>query len=443
MEPDEPPTWRVRATADGLSAEATITEDPVAIGTGARAELRLDHPDLDPYHVEIFPQGPDLLIRDLGSRAGTWLAGPARLRIVEARVERADLLLGRVHVQIRPAGQSSLAPASAPVRPLPAELDPAARAPADEVDDVVSRLLRGCSLAMWRLRRKVRQYAPILAPVLIVGERGTGKELVARALHEAGKTPRGPFVPINCAAVPEAVAESELFGHEVGAFSGAVRSHRGAFREAKGGTLFLDEIGELSSTLQAKLLRALEAGTARAVGGNASYAVEARVVAATNQDVRRRESGFREDLYDRFLADLRTPPLRERPEDVPVLVPHLLAEICRRYDKPVPDPTPFIKAARGLSLEGNVRALRNHLERAIVEDLLPREMLDDPEGAIPGGTPSAALLDLPWDLLNERLLRLYVARLLERAGDDRERMVALAGKDRATVYRWLRKTGLG
>jgi transcriptional regulator with GAF, ATPase, and Fis domain len=223
--------------------------------------------------------------------------------------------------------------------------------------------------------------------VLIEGESGTGKELVARLIHELGRRRKGPFVAVNCAAISPGVAESELFGHRRGAFTGAQQDRRGLVRAADGGALFLDEVGELDPQLQGKLLRVLQQGRVLAVGDDREVAVDVRVIAATNRDLDEmvRHRTFRADLYHRLnVLTVRIPPLRERPEDVGPLVEHFAA---RYGGAPHPAATePFIAALRQARLPGNVRQLEN----------LVRRMLAAHEGAGPLDLP-----DLPPEILRE------------------------------------------
>jgi two-component system, NtrC family, nitrogen regulation response regulator NtrX len=229
----------------------------------------------------------------------------------------------------------------------------------------------GDSAAIRRLREELRRLAPIPSPVLILGESGSGKELVARDLHAFGANPKAPFIAVNCAALPESLVESELFGHERGAFTGADRARRGAFELAARGTLFLDEIGELPLPVQAKLLRALEAREITRLGAEKPIPVEARVLAATHRDLDADvDAGrFRQDLYYRLNVHvLRVPPLRDRTADVPVLVEHFLAIICDRFGmrrKSVDDEALQILAAYDWH-RNNVRELRNIVERLVI-----------------------------------------------------------------------------
>jgi two-component system, NtrC family, response regulator HydG len=241
--------------------------------------------------------------------------------------------------------------------------------------------LVGESGAMKRLRENVRRVAPRAATVLILGESGTGKELVARALHRHSER-TGPFVALNCAALTEPLLESELFGHEKGAFTGAVVQKKGKFEIAEGGTVFLDEIGELAPGLQAKLLRVLQEREFERVGGTRTLRLDVRVIAATNRDlaVEVRGGGFREDLFHRInVVALRTSPLRERPEDILPLASYFLVRCAARCKRRV---TGFSSEAetllRGYSWPGNVRELENSIERAVVlgatETVLPEDL---------------------------------------------------------------------
>ena len=230
--------------------------------------------------------------------------------------------------------------------------------------------LIGDSAPMRQLREQVALAASANAPVLIMGERGTGKELVARAIHVGSKRANGPYEKLNCAAVPAELIESELFGHEAGAFTGATKQRRGKFERASAGTLFLDEVGDMPAPMQAKLLRVLQEGEIERVGGNAVIAVEVRVVAATNKPLLKEiEDGrFRADLYDRLnVVPLRVPPLRERGEDVPILAAHFLRQACANNDrrgKSLSDGA--LKLLCRYDFPGNVRELRNLVERLVI-----------------------------------------------------------------------------
>jgi len=231
--------------------------------------------------------------------------------------------------------------------------------------------LVGASPAMQRLKDAMARVAKIPSPVLIAGESGSGKELVAQELHRRGANPKGPFIAINSAALPENLVEDELFGHERGAFTGANALRKGAFEAASGGTLFLDEIGDLPSAAQAKLLRVIEQRQVSRLGGNRTIAVDARVLAATNRDLDAEvQAGrFRQDLYYRLNVHvLRVPPLRERLSDVPALVEHLVASTCARFGvRPKQlDPVALERVMAYDWARNNVRELRNAVERMII-----------------------------------------------------------------------------
>ena len=274
---------------------------------------------------------------------------------------------------------------------------------AARVDGGAEELL-GASPAMAEVRQLVRQVAATDTTVLITGETGTGKEVVARAIHSASPRAGQPFVAVHCAALAESVLESELFGHERGAFTGAVATKRGRFELATGGTLLLDEIGEISPTVQVKLLRAIETRAFERVGGEAQIDTDARFVAATNRDLDAalRDGRFREDLYYRLnVVRIRVPPLRQRPEDIQALAPHFVHRYGTRMNRPRAR-----LSERALELlmayrwPGNVRELENVLERALVISegdaiepaSLPAE-IRDPVPQAPEGKPLAETLD--------------------------------------------------
>lgn len=238
--------------------------------------------------------------------------------------------------------------------------------------------------AMQALRQLIQTVAPAHANVLILGESGTGKELIAGAIHTLSQRRHRPYVRINCAAIPETLLESELFGHEKGAFTGALRQKAGRVEEADGGTLFLDEIGDMSRPLQAKLLRFLEDGSFTRVGGNQELRVNVRLIAATNRDIVEaiRRGNFREDLFHRLnVVQLRPPPLRERGDDILRLARHFLAQYSLAMNKTIRDLTPAAaEKLRRHHWPGNVRELRNVIERGVIletTDLLQATNLPD------------------------------------------------------------------
>src|SRR5215208_1511120 len=231
-------------------------------------------------------------------------------------------------------------------------------------------IMVGESYAMAKLREQVAMAAPTNGRVLIMGENGTGKELVARNIHAMSRRRAGPFIEVNCAAIPEELIESELFGHVRGAFTGAVADRRGKFELAHGGTIFLDEIGDMSLKTQAKVLRVLQEQVMEAVGGSTRIRVDARVVAATNKDLRVeiKTGRFREDLYFRLnVVPISVPPLRERQEDIPLLADHFMAMLARGYGRrPKTFEADAVLALQRYLWPGNVRELRNVIERVMI-----------------------------------------------------------------------------
>jgi two-component system, NtrC family, nitrogen regulation response regulator NtrX len=300
----------------------------------------------------------------------------------------------------------------------------------------------GESEAMERVRQRILQAAPTDARVLITGESGTGKELVAAAIHHLSRRARGPVVRVNSAAIPGELIESEMFGHERGAFTGAIARRRGRFEQADGGTLFLDEVADLSLDAQAKLLRALESGEIQRVGGTQPIAVDVRLVAATHTDLRKAtEAGrFREDLFYRLnVLPIHVPPLRERREDLPGLVAHLLERLRSRQGMHPPEVSPGALAVmERYDWPGNVRELANICERLAilyggavvaagdVDSLLPRDRPD-----------TSSLVDR---------LEAFERRQIEAALAAARGSVAEAARslqtDRANLYRRMKRLGL-
>ncbi len=229
--------------------------------------------------------------------------------------------------------------------------------------------LVGQSAAIERIRQLIQKVAPTDARVLITGESGVGKEVVARHIHAQSRRASGPFVAVNCGAIPSELIESELFGHEKGAFTSATRQHKGKFEQAHEGTLFLDEIGEMPLSAQVKLLRAIEERAITRVGGEKKIPVDVRIVAATNKDLRKEiEAGrFRADLFHRLnVIEIHIPPLRERKEDIPLLVEHFLKEFEQQGLKPKRFPPETIQALQEYSWPGNIRELKNAIERLLI-----------------------------------------------------------------------------
>src|SRR6476660_4944187 len=291
---------------------------------------------------------------------------------------------------------------------------------------------------------KIQRAAPVDSTVLILGESGTGKELVAQALHHNSLRKKGPFVAVNCAAVPATLVESELFGHVRGAFTGATDRRIGRFEQADGGTLFIDEIGDFEIGLQAKLLRVLESLTVTPVGGHEDRKVNVRVVAATSRDLRKmvEEGKFREDLYYRLkVVTIRLPPLRQRPDDIPILVEPFLKDIsATRHTAPRRVSPEVMRRFQQFRWPGNVRELRHMLESMMV--LAEGEMLterDLPERIADGSQNSASPKEIPSGLTMEELERLAITRALDQFAGNRTHAANRLGISVRTLQRKLRQ----
>ncbi|HZD04889.1 MAG TPA: sigma-54 dependent transcriptional regulator, partial [Longimicrobiales bacterium] len=312
--------------------------------------------------------------------------------------------------------------------------------------------LVGTTPALAGVRELIRRVAPTEARVLITGESGTGKELAATAIHGLSRRKGGPFVRVNSAAIPRDLVESEMFGHERGAFTGATERRRGRFELADGGTLFLDEVADLGPEAQGKLLRALEGGVVERVGGSSPVSVDVRVVAATNRDLRREvtEGRFREDLFFRLdVVPIHMPSLRERKQDIPLLVAHVLDRLRKKHGLPSPRlQDDALARLRNHPWPGNVRELFNIVERLAI--LYPGSRVDADQVArvlpgSPGRAAAPAYRDDDPRPLRDRLDD-YERELLEGALDSAGGNVAEAGRrlrtDRANLYRRMKRLGL-
>ena len=311
--------------------------------------------------------------------------------------------------------------------------------------------LIGTSAVMRDVRRALREAAEVDATVLVTGPSGTGKELAARAIHYGGARGRGPFVPVNCAAIAEPLFESAMFGHRKGAFTGATDSQAGFVEQASGGTLFLDEVAEIPLPQQAKLLRVLQDGEVRAIGSPRPVLVDVRVVAVTNRDLEAmvRKGTFREDLFYRLnVLRIQMPPLAARPEDVPALSEHLLIEIARAHGAPALGFTEAALAAMGRHRwPGNVRELRNAIERAFVAARGRRiDAADLPEvvrqPASLGPERDAELGAGVGGLTLAEVEKAHVERVLALAGWNRSMAARLLGIDRRTLFAKIQRYGL-
>jgi transcriptional regulator with GAF, ATPase, and Fis domain len=428
---------RVRAklvVVDGANAgEERLLDHEVVIGTDPSCNLVLDDRAVSRRHTELVTRGSHVHLRDLDSRNGTLVGG--------TRVMEADVPIGTV-VKV---GHTTLAIHFAwQIR----ELAPASARRFGE--------LYGESVQIRETFAILDQVSRSDTTVLIEGETGTGKELAARSVHHASGRARKPFVVFDCTSVPRDLAESELFGHMKGAFSGATADRKGAFERADGGTIFLDELGELDLDLQPKLLRVLESGEIRRVGGAKTIPVDVRVVAATNRDLHAEvhRKNFRSDLLYRLdVVKVRMPPLRSRPEDLEGLVTHLLMGKLPAGDVVEGD---NLHRLMGYSWPGNVRELRNVLDRAVTLARRPDGRFAPFSELVFNLGPSAAepatlgisfpgvASPQPFKDAKQRLLltfeRAYVDALLARHDGNLTRAAAAAELSRKHLYELIRRT---
>ncbi len=319
----------------------------------------------------------------------------------------------------------------------------------DEYEESVFEQLVGRTEAMGRVVELIRKVAPTDSTVLLLGESGTGKEVLAHAVHRLSRRGKRSFVAINCAALPEALLESEMFGHVKGAFTGAEQDKRGLFEEADGGTLFLDEIGDMSPITQAKLLRVLQNGEMRPVGSSVSLKVDVRVIAATNRDLEEAvaRNAFREDLYFRLnMVTIRIPPLRERMDALPALIPHFIHRANQRYGKKVRGMDDHATSLiMHYDFPGNVRELESIVGHAVImadEDLIrPRDL---PEQVCRGG---GKRLQLPYHaeagiLTLSEVEERYIREVLARLSGNQSLTAKKLGISRSTLWRKMKEYGI-
>ncbi len=425
--------WRVlkRGDIDLLVVSETMTSPSPEAWVGA---------------VRALPEAPELVI--LAERED-----PSRRASLLAAGCLAVLLVRLADRELRTALQALLARLTQDVS---ARLVAQGTGRLHGFEDIVS-----LSPAMAEVVAVARRVAGADSSVLILGETGVGKERLARCLHHESARSGGPFVPVSCGAIPEGLLESELFGHEQGAFTGAVRARRGHFEIAHRGTLFLDEIGELPLHLQVKLLRVLEDRSIQRLGSERPDRVDVRIVAATNRDLEQEVEGgrFRPDLFYRLaVVTLAIPPLRERREDIPGLVDQYLAQFRRTLRKPVEGIEPeALQALVGHSWPGNVRELINVLERAMLLTQGPRIALRDLPRSISGSPVrepagrraievSPAVLDLPIPEARRRAVeafeRVYLSRLLRESGGRIGETARRAGISERSLYDLMRRCGI-
>jgi DNA-binding NtrC family response regulator len=387
-----------------------IQRERVVVGSAPASDLQLSDDAVSRSHfaLRLLPDG--YLLTDLESSNGTFVEGR---RVHSAYLRPGDLIeVGHTRIKFEGARES-------------VEL---ALSRADAFGNY-----RGRSTAARRVIAMLEQLASEDVTVLLLGETGTGKDTVAEALHEKSARKKGPFVVLDCGAIPVGLIESELFGHEKGAFTGATADHLGVFRQAHGGTVFLDEIGELPRELQPRLLRALERREVKPVGAARPVPVDVRVIAATNRDLRVDvNSGlFREDLFYRLnVVSLVLPPLRERPEDIPLLAAQFWSELQPEGGLP----KEFLEPLLRHSWPGNVRELRNRVERAAYLDRRPEI------------TGAEAQKDESFHLAKQRVVdafeRRFLTELLQKTGGNISEAARRAELDRVHLRRLLRKFGL-
>jgi transcriptional regulator with GAF, ATPase, and Fis domain len=324
--------------------EVEIDKTRASGGRSIICDLVLQDKAVSGTHFEVVARDDGYRLRDLNSRNGTYV-GDVRLREVYLR-PNSIFRVGHTQIQFQPTQDV-------------VEIELSKK---DSFDQVI-----GTSAAMREIFATLEKVSPSDLTCMITGETGTGKELIARAIHNGSKRKDKPFVVLDCGSIPRDLIESTLFGHEKGSFTGAVGQHRGCFEQANGGTIFLDEIGELDIGLQPKLLRVLEQREIKRVGGDRTIKVDVRVLAATNRDLRAEvnQGNFREDLYFRLsVVHVELPPLRERPEDIPLIAQHFLREVASRRGMSLSFGQDSLQAMMAQPWAGNVRELRNVVERA-------------------------------------------------------------------------------
>jgi DNA-binding NtrC family response regulator len=406
------------------------------VGTHTNTDLKLNDTTVSRYHLELQLIEDGLKITDLDSSNGTY-QGPTRIGSVTVAGAMRLRLGGSTEIEIAPTDTEMEIPLY----------------PADEFGEVV-----GGSRAMRQMFGLLSQVATTDSTVLLQGETGTGKERLAEAIHAHSHRRKGPFVVVDCGAIPRELIASELFGHLKGAFTGANNNKTGLIEEADGGTLFLDEIGELAIDMQPQLLRVLEKRELRRIGENKSRRVNIRVIAATNRDLQSmiKTGGFREDLFFRLaVVQASVPPLRSHTEDIPNLVRHFLRQLGRDDFEMTQD---MLSKLMAYDWPGNVRELRNVVERGLllrepmpmpeisadVPLTVPPPMRDEESAAAAGG--KAKMMELPFKEAKGRLVesfeREYLVHLLARHAGNISRAAQEAGIDRNYIHRLVRKYGI-
>ncbi|HTV24994.1 MAG TPA: sigma 54-interacting transcriptional regulator [Polyangiaceae bacterium] len=398
-----------------------LLAQPCVLGAGSEADMVIDADTASRRHAELASVPEGVLVTDLGSKNGLFYLGQRFQSMVLQPGSRFQL--GSVEIEL--------------------DIDAETLSGYETGDPESYGDLIGVSPAMRQLFNQLVRLEGSKVNVLVVGETGTGKELVARALHEHSPARRGPLVCVNCGALDRSLVRSELFGHQRGAFTGATHANQGAFVAAHGGTLFLDEVAELPLDVQPVLLRALELRRVSPVGGHGERDVDVRVITATHRDLRAEVAAgrFREDLFYRVqVVRLDVPPLRERPEDIPVLAAHIA-----RQQGVSSLPADFLDAIVHHGWPGNVRELRNAVEAYLAIGAVPRG------DAARGGAvddalfdfidPSRAYADQKNEVL-ERFTRVYLERLLEKTKGNQSEAARLSGLERSYLGKLVTKLGL-
>jgi len=457
---EPPPTRYVEVISPGVPSPFRAREGVVRVGRDVGNEIVIHDPFVSRVHIEIriYPHGVEVI--DLDTKNGTHYQG-ARIRELKVTGEVSLMLGKQVTISVRVGDDAPFSDVTSPaiLAPPPTILPTAAPsapvAPMRPPGRGERTELIGDSPAMQRLRSGIAKMAPSHLTVLIEGETGTGKEVIARALHQQSPRAGRPLVVFDCAAVSPNLIASELFGHVKGAFTGAVGSAEGAFRRADGGTLFLDEIGELPLDLQPALLRALEARQVKPVGGDGYRSVDVRVVAATNRGLEAEvQAGrFRQDLLFRLaVGRIKVPPLRSRVEDIPALAQHFARAVGGATLAPA-----VLAALASRPWRGNVRELRNVIERAVMlspspvvtslddddeHDLvMPPTLRAGLEGAGAPGDPEVPFQDAKQAAV-ERFERDYLLKLFERSGYNLSEAARRSGVDRRYLRELFKKHNL-
>jgi DNA-binding NtrC family response regulator len=393
----------------GAPREHTFDQSVITIGALDENDVVLSDPTVSRYHCKIIEEDQNYAVVDLGSTNGTSVN---KVRVREAYLKPGSLIqIGKSEIRFHPVEEKL-------------EIEPSA---ADRFGGLIGR-----DVKMREIFGILEKIAPSGVTVVIEGETGTGKEVVARAIHDHSPRRDGPFMVIDCGAVPASLIESELFGHERGSFTGAIMTRQGLFEMAHGGTVFLDEIGELSLDLQPKLLRVLEQREIKRVGGTKAIPIDVRVIAATNRNLEKevREGRFREDLFYRLsVVRIVLPPLRERRDDIPLLVKHCLkTHSLNRDGEGRPKVTKVerdaLEAMKAYDWPGNVRELLNVLSRAVSFSEAARLSLDDLPSHLRNEPQEArADVSLPFKEAKERWVSSF----------ERDYLVALLKKHRSNI----------